>query len=147
MCIHVYKGLNKWMQINNQIKSTLNSRKTKTGQISYTLNIIHLQKYLLYTDLVKPDFASNYATCSIEKMTANVFRKARHCSYCCSPWLILTDFFFNSWKIGSHWVSLTLIDMIFCKLFLHELQCMPKQSIGKVLSVNELIYKYQNWNL
>ena len=49
-----YKGLNKWTQINHQIKSTLNSRKSKNRQISYTLNIIHLQYILiaaLYGDL------------------------------------------------------------------------------------------------
>ena len=41
-----YKGLNKWTQINHPIKSTLNSRKSKNRQISYTLNIIHLQKFI-----------------------------------------------------------------------------------------------------
>ena len=34
--------------------------------------------------------------------------------------------------------------MFFVNFFLHELQRMPKQSIGKVLPVNELINKYQN---
>ena len=41
MCF--YKGLNSWIQINHQIKSTLNSRKSEKRQISYTLNIIHLE--------------------------------------------------------------------------------------------------------
>ena len=34
--------------------------------------------------------------------------------------------------------------MFFVNFFLHDLQRMSKQSIGKILPVNELIYKYQN---
>ena len=35
--------MNKWIHIKCQIKSKLNSRKFKGRQMSYTLNMIHLQ--------------------------------------------------------------------------------------------------------
>ena len=45
MCI--YKGVNKWMTIQCQFKSTLNSKKIKVRQILYTLKIISLQYFFV----------------------------------------------------------------------------------------------------
>ena len=41
LCIH--KGINSWIWIKRQIKSTINSRKFKVRQIWYPPNEIHLQ--------------------------------------------------------------------------------------------------------
>ena len=42
----------KWIQINHQIKSTLNSRKFKNSQISYTLNTIYHWILYIYSNLL-----------------------------------------------------------------------------------------------
>ena len=85
MCI--YKGLNKWIQINHQIKSTLKSRKAKNRQISYTLNIIHLQYFILSflsnvrTQLLSRGELTNLYQKYMYRYTLNTYNDELSCNF------------------------------------------------------------------